>query len=552
MDLDETIEHTGAFGRYQVYIFLIFAVTVSVDAMMALDAVFILGLPEYRCSVPGYANDTFEIQGDAHQALINASIPEGESCTTYDTAQNGSLLQQKCSQWVYDDTFYSPSVISEFDIVCDKVILRSVTNMLFMFFKILGGIVGGQISDRFGRKKVFCFSLLLMSLSKLASGFAPEIYSLMIFRGFSSCFSVAFYQTGFVWAMEFVGSSKRQIAGMASNFFFAFGVCLVTPLAYFIRNWRHLTFAITGPCVFFFGYWWLIEESPRWLITNGRRKEAEDIIRKVAKFNGKSDALPAGPLFEGTKDKEDQEVVPEKTVNCCTIMKNKTLAVRLICLSINWAAVSAAYYGLSLNSGNLSGDIYINYLVTGLIEIPAYIYALFAPMKFGRKYTHAFAMIVGGTACIVSIFPVIFGGSSLSWLITTLSTIGKFGASASFASVYIWTAEMTPTSMRVVTLGITSTAARVASMIAPYITDLGMLIVGPFSKALPLIILGAFGLLAGIFSFTLPETLGRPLPETIEDALLLGRAPKISTEDANQTELEQLNGKQSNGSAVKA
>jgi hypothetical protein len=45
------------------------------------------------------------------------------------------------------------SFFLQFDIVCDKVILRSVTNMLFMFFKIFGGIVGGQISDRYDKEK---------------------------------------------------------------------------------------------------------------------------------------------------------------------------------------------------------------------------------------------------------------------------------------------------------------------------------------------------------------------------------------------------------------
>jgi hypothetical protein len=33
------------------------------------------------------------------------------------------------------------------------------------------------------------------------------------------------------------------------------------------------------------------------------------------------------------------------------------------------------YYGLSFNSGNLSGDYYVNYAASGLVEIPAYIIA---------------------------------------------------------------------------------------------------------------------------------------------------------------------------------
>jgi hypothetical protein len=69
--------------------------------------------PLYRCAIPSYANDTYEVQSDAHLALINASIPEGESCTLYDTEQNGSLTTTKCFQWVYDQTYYSPSVSSE-------------------------------------------------------------------------------------------------------------------------------------------------------------------------------------------------------------------------------------------------------------------------------------------------------------------------------------------------------------------------------------------------------------------------------------------------------
>jgi hypothetical protein len=73
-----------------------------------------------------------------------------------------------------------------------------------------------------------------MGLSKLATGFAPEIYSLMIFRGFSASFSIAFYQTGFVWGKymyKYRGihtSSDRQSAAVIKERTFSPGA----PISY--------------------------------------------------------------------------------------------------------------------------------------------------------------------------------------------------------------------------------------------------------------------------------------------------------------------------------
>jgi hypothetical protein len=75
-------------------------------------------------------------------------------------------------------------------------------------------------------------------------------------------------------------------------------------------------------------------------------------------------------------------------------------------------ACSMMYYGLSLNSGNLVGDIFINFLVTGLIEYPALGFALVAINPLGRKKPYTFAMLLGGSSCLASIFVAMYGNKS--------------------------------------------------------------------------------------------------------------------------------------------
>lgn len=61
------------------------------------------------------------------------------------------------------------------------------------------------------------------------------------------------------------------------------------------------------------------------------------------------------------------------------------------------------YYGLSLNSGTLGGNIYVNFVLGGAVEFPAYTFC-FLCNKLGRKWPHVFGMLVGGLACLGSVF----------------------------------------------------------------------------------------------------------------------------------------------------
>lgn len=64
---------------------------------------------------------------------------------------------------------------------------------------------------------------------------------------------------------------------------------------------------------------------------------------------------------------------------------------------------SATYYGLSWNTSNLGGNDYLNFLVSGVVEIPGYILMLTLLNRWGRKGTLCFALIVAGVALLLTL-----------------------------------------------------------------------------------------------------------------------------------------------------
>merc|ERR1712181_95644 len=68
---------------------------------------------------------------------------------------------------------------------------------------------------------------------------------------------------------------------------FAIGMCLLTVIAMVPPNWSNLQLigsAITFVQVFL---WFLLPESPRWLLARNKHKEYSALIERAAKKNGK-------------------------------------------------------------------------------------------------------------------------------------------------------------------------------------------------------------------------------------------------------------------------
>ena len=106
----------------------------------------------------------------------------------------------------------------------------------------------------------------------------------------------------------------------------------------------------------------------------------------------------------------------------------------------------------------------------------------------------------------------------MSVLQVILSLIGKFGASACFAIVYVYTAELFPTVIRNTAVGMCSTVARIGGICA--------ILIGLIPKPYPMVIMGIVACLAGGLAILFPETVGTTLSETMEDAINIGKDSK--------------------------
>lgn len=65
-------------------------------------------------------------------------------------------------------------------------------------------------------------------------------------------------------------------------------------------------------------------------------------------------------------------------------------------------ANSITYYGLSWNTSNLGGNDYLNFVVSGAVEIPAYLFLIFTLNRWGRKHILCGCMVVAGIALLLT------------------------------------------------------------------------------------------------------------------------------------------------------
>lgn len=85
--------------------------------------------------------------------------------------------------------------------------------------------------------------------------------------------------------MEIVGTKWRAAITVLYQIPFSLGHMSLAGLAFWFRHWQHLQIAITLPSIVLLSYWWIVPESPRWLLAMGKQRAASEILQKAVNIN---------------------------------------------------------------------------------------------------------------------------------------------------------------------------------------------------------------------------------------------------------------------------
>ncbi|MBN3283311.1 S22A5 protein, partial [Polyodon spathula] len=523
---DEITYFLGELGPFQRAIFFLLSSSIIPNGFNGLSVVFLADTPSHWCHIPTNDNISFQWR--------NVSIPLEEvngklqfsKCKRYSlsvirnlSAMNylpdvdvnvTEIKQERCLDgWKYSQETYISTIVTQsqcselsrlslglglvtepWDLVCGNDWKIPLTTSIFYLGVLCGSFISGQLSDRYGRKVVLFGTMGVQTCFSVIQVLAPNWGAFCVLFFIVGMGQISNYVAAFVLGTEILGKSARVLySTLGVCLFFAIGYMLLPLFAFCIRDWRTLQLALSVPGFLYIPLWWFIPESPRWLLSQGRVEEAEEILQEAARKNGV--AAPTRIFEPG--EVSDWTSKSNQSHSILDLLKTKNICTMTIMFFAVWMTVSVGYFGLSLNTPNLHGDPYLNCFFSAATEVPAYVVAWLLLQWFPRRYS----MFNNG---------VYFARDG--WKIWRHSCV--------FCSVRLHCVLVYPTVVRNMAVGACSMGSRLGSIICPYFIYLGA-----YDKYLPYFLMGSLTMLSGVLILLIPESFRVPMPETIEEMQII-------------------------------
>ncbi|XP_033111768.1 organic cation transporter protein-like [Anneissia japonica] len=327
MAFERVFEYIGEFGPYQKRILHLVCLIALPTAIHTMLPVFINADTDHHCQIKyldGMNCSRWDLTtNECEDAKLRLSIPDDDESTIFVDERkcmirnisvdefypdlNETEIEQfdvvDCyAGWTYDTSQYKSTIVQEFDIVCGQS-HRATTSWTVYFGGVLfGSFLFGNIADLFGRKPTFFIALGLQVVSEILIAFVPAFWLYSLCRFIVGMANMGVYLIGFVLVTEYVGPTKRTMAGSLFAIYWSLGYMFIAVLAFLFREWRKLIIVSTCVGVPLFFIFPFVPESVQWLNSKSKKEEAKEVLRKIATSN--KTQIPEGVLDEILTEKQ--------------------------------------------------------------------------------------------------------------------------------------------------------------------------------------------------------------------------------------------------------
>lgn len=377
---------------------------------------------------------------------------------------------------------------------------------------MVGALLAGFISDRFGRRTAIIGTLLLFSLGSALCGLAQSYETLLVFRFLTGLGLGGELPVASTLVSEFSPLRARGRNVVILESFWAWGWIAAALVAYLLiptHGWRIAFFVGALPALFAAILRFAVPESPRFLESRGRYHDADGIVRRMEDEAG-VDRGESVLAIRGDEDRPKAGAAPS-----IRDLWSRTHVRSTCVLWVLWFGINFGYYGFVLWTPSLligqGYDMIHSFqytLIMCVAQLPGYAAAAVLVEKIGRKPT--LVAFMTGTA-VAAWF---FGQATGTAAVLTFGCLLYFFALGAWGCVYSYTPELYPTSIRGLGTGWASAFGRVGALIAPMMVPVLYGFFGPSVgfTAVFILLAGVFLTVAVVILVFGVETRRRPLP----------------------------------------
>ncbi|KAH7719789.1 Protein K11D9.3 [Aphelenchoides avenae] len=421
--------------RYNVNrFFILAAIAWQFNVFLGTQGIFAIFsnyVPRWRCS----ANESF-----ARNCDVFVSCPEAVQFENHD--------------------FYSAAL--EFGWICGPsrhlLALQSQANYVGI---LLGTLLFGHLPDVYGRKPVSVGTLTLGIVAVAVSGFATDWRLLLISR-----FMVGFVasRTTFILVMEMILPEQRILLRGFANWGIA--RMMLTFVCFMFPNWRHASIASAvaiAPALLIVLY--AFPESPTWLRQKGKLDDARRSDAKIVRMGG----------VATTDGQDGQHTSYHHTSSFLSLLRNPVFLRRLGVLWTMFFTASIAAYANDLNSSSLSGNLFLNQLLFGVLIALSKIMLVVMDASlpnFTRRNLHNFSQL---SVCICfALLAILVAVEANPWIILAVNLLGTMCIEFVWDACSLCAVESFPTEVRSRAVAVCFLVARVAAIFSPYLIHLNV------------------------------------------------------------------------------